>query len=147
MNEADGVLPFSPTAGINTTLSDDFTLSAFHCPVATTANYSSQQGIPTWRYLYNGSFDKMRSYPWLRPYHGSDLTLILGKARATAWQDVGADVEKAGRYIRNAVASFVRDPIHGLESFGWPRYNVSGESRRWLMLFCLHESMLGLILW
>lgn len=128
MNEGDGTLPFSPTAGVNQTLSDELTLSAFHCPVAATANYTFQQGIPTWRYLYNGSFKETIPYPWMRPYHGADQALIFGLVRATAYQDVGPEVKKAGKYIQNAVASFVRDPIHGLTNFGWPRYNISGES-------------------
>ena len=52
---------------------------------------------------------------------------MLGKVRATAYQDIGPEVQKAGTYLQNAVASFVRDPVHGLESFGWPRYNVNGK--------------------
>lgn len=125
LNEADGVLPFSPAVGVNTTLSDEFTLASFHCPVASMANYTAQQGVPTWRYLYSGSFAETLPYSWMRPYHGSDIELILGQARPAAYQDLGMEIDKAARYIQNAVASFVRDPVNGLSEFGWPKYNVS----------------------
>jgi len=64
----------------------------------------------------------------MRPYHGSDLELVLGQARGNAYQDVGPDIERAGVYIRNAVASFVRDPVNGLTSFGWPRYDSTAST-------------------
>lgn len=57
-------------------------------------------------------------YPWIRPFHGADRTLILGDVRVTEYQDVGAEIEMAGRYLRDAVASFVRDPVDGLTGFG-----------------------------
>lgn len=129
MNEADGVLPFSPLTGVNQTLSDLFTLASFHCPVAAMANYTSQQGLPTWRYVYNGTFAETVPYPWMRPYHGSDLELILGSYKAAAYQEIGSEIEKAASYLQDAVASFVRDPVKGLESFGWPLYNISGIFR------------------
>ncbi len=90
------------------------------------ANYSAQQGLPTWRYLYAGSFAEVLPYPWVRPYHGSDLVLILGQVRGTSYQDVGPELKKAGKYIQDAVASFVRDPVSGLEGYGWPRYDIGG---------------------
>jgi carboxylesterase type B len=127
MNEADAVLPFSPISGVNQTESDLFTLAAFHCPVSQTANYTSSAGVPTYRYVYAGSFLETLSYPWLRPYHGSDLELVFKKGREDAYQDFGGEIKKAGRYLRDAVAAFVRDPKGGLVGFGWPRYEVGGE--------------------
>jgi len=62
------------------------------------------------------------------PYHGSDHLLVSGQERATAYQEVGEEYLAAGKYLRGAVASFVRDPVEGLVKFGWPRYNASGES-------------------
>jgi len=64
----------------------------------------------------------------MRPYHGSDLELVLAQARGNAYQDMGSEIEKAGLYIRNAVASFVRDPVEGLTSFGWPRYDYTSST-------------------
>lgn len=112
---------------MNTTESDEFTYAAYHCPVAAAANYTAQQGVPTWRYLYSGSFDETKPYPWMRPSHGSDLELILGQERTAAYQDVRPELAKAGVYIRNAVASFVRDLANGLSNFGWPKYDASGN--------------------
>ncbi|KAF4627784.1 hypothetical protein G7Y89_g10368 [Cudoniella acicularis] len=46
-NEADAILHFSPLTGVNTTLSELFTLSSFHCPVAVAVNLSASHGVPT----------------------------------------------------------------------------------------------------
>lgn len=134
MNEADAVLPFSAISGVNQTESDLFTLAAFHCPVSQTANYTSSAGIPTYRYVYAGSFLETLSYPWLRPYHGSDLELVFKKGREDAYQDFGEEIKKAGRYLRDAVAAFVRGPEGNLVEFGWPRYEVGGE---FMFSFCV----------
>ena len=57
------------------------------------------------------------------------LTLVLGDVRATAYQYVGAEVEKAWMYLMDAVASFARDRVEGFTGFGWPRYDVRGKSQ------------------
>ncbi|KAF8852589.1 hypothetical protein BDZ45DRAFT_749480 [Acephala macrosclerotiorum] len=101
MNEVDGVLPFSALTG----------------------------GLPIWRYVFNGTFSETVPYPWMRPYHGSDLELILGSYKAVAYQELGLEIKTAAKYLHDAVASFVRNPVKGLESFGWPRYNVNGIFR------------------
>lgn len=63
----------------------------------------------------------------MRPYHGSDNVLMLNQVELFAYEDLGSEVIKAGIYLRNAMASFVRDPVEGLTKFGWPRYDANGE--------------------
>ncbi|KAH6680802.1 carboxylesterase family protein [Halenospora varia] len=128
LSEADGVLPFSPLTGVNTTLSDLFTTYSFHCPVSTAALYHSQHNISTYRYLYSGSFSETRPYDWMRPYHGADIMLVFKMERRAAWDEVGEEVLRAGRYLRNAVAAFVRDPNNGLKEFGWPKYALGAPT-------------------
>ncbi|KAH8672755.1 Alpha/Beta hydrolase protein [Tricladium varicosporioides] len=132
LSEADGVLPFSPLTGVNTTLSDLFTTYSFHCPVSTAAFYHSQHlsplSISTYRYLYSGSFSETMPYDWMRPYHGADIMLVFKMERRAAWDEVGEEVLRAGVYIRNAVAAFVRDPGEGLRGFGWPKYSVGAPT-------------------
>lgn len=62
----------------------------------------------------------------MRPYHGSDNALMLNQIGFFAYEDLGPEIVKAGVYLRNAMASFVRDPVDGLTNFGWPRYYASG---------------------
>ncbi|MCJ1331585.1 hypothetical protein MMC10_008276 [Thelotrema lepadinum] len=123
LNEADLFLPYSPADGVNTTLSDEITLVSYHCPVAATASYWAAQKIPTWRYVFSGYFEETIPYSWMRPFHGADTELVFGLLHSAAYQDPGPEVQKAGNYIQDAVAAFVRDPVHGLENFGWKTYN------------------------
>ncbi|KAF2734790.1 alpha/beta-hydrolase [Polyplosphaeria fusca] len=127
-HEADAVLPFSPTIGVNTTLSSLFTMASFQCPVSAIANATASTGVPTWRYLYNGTFPEVLPYDWMRAFHGSDLQLLLGQVEGAAYEEVGEAVRELGGYMMDAVAAFVRDPEAGLEAFGWPRYEVGKES-------------------
>ena len=63
----------------------------------------------------------------MRPFHGADTELVFGLLHSAAYQDPGPEVQKAGNYIQDAVAAFVRDPVHGLENFGWKTYNPNSE--------------------
>ena len=49
--------------------------------------------------------------------------------------------------LRDAVASFVRDPVDGLTGFGWPRYNVPGELKifSWNFFFYVLSACLCLV--
>jgi Carboxylesterase family len=126
-HESDGVLPFTAAGGVNATISDYLTLALFQCPVAATAGYWSAHNVTTYRYLYNGSFAATTPYSWMQPYHGSDLTLILGQEELKQYEDPSPALVEAGKYMRNAIASFVKDPHHGLASLGWKQYAEDGE--------------------
>lgn len=119
------MVPFTPVSGVNTTMSDMLTLSLFHCPVANAASTWASHNITTWRYLYNGTFAATFPYPWLRSYHGSDLSLVFAQEDRIQYEDKSPALRKAARYIRDAVSSFVRDPEHGLagEGLGWEKYD------------------------
>lgn len=126
-NEADGFLPFSPTEGVNQTLSDEFTLVSWHCPVAVTAGNWAARGVPTYRYLYNGTFAETVPYSWMRPYHGSDQSLVFSQTRPFAYQALGSEVIKAGQYMRTVLTKLVEDPVNGLANFGWPKYDQNSK--------------------
>ena len=121
------MLPFDPISGINRTLSDQFTESSFHCPAAATAGYWASNGTPVYRYVFSGVFPEITAYPWIRAYHGSDIALILGLEREFAYQELGEETQKAARYLRTAIATFVNDPVEGLAKFGWPKYSGQGQ--------------------
>ncbi|KAF2106962.1 Alpha/Beta hydrolase protein [Lophiotrema nucula] len=128
ISEADGFLPFDPVSGVNTTLSDLLTLVMHHCPVAVASNATAYAGVPTWRYLYAGAFPEQLPYPWMRPFHGSDNQLILGKVEEAAYEDVSAEMEKAEGYLIDAIGAFVRDPQSGLSKYGWPKYEAGSKT-------------------
>ncbi|KAF2761786.1 carboxylesterase family protein [Pseudovirgaria hyperparasitica] len=132
-HESDSILPADPVVGVNHTLSDLITLTGQHCPVAAAAGYWAAQGVPTWRYLFDGVFDATRPYDWIRSYHGSDNNLIFSGEQLFAWEEPSKEALEAGRYLRAAIAAFVRDPVNGLERFGWPRY--TGEGKTLVRLF------------
>lgn len=113
--------------GINHTISDIVTLTAFHCPTMLATGYRIAHGITTYRSVFSGSFPAITPYPWMRgAYHAADVYLMFGGAKFMAWQDPGPNVVKAGQYLQDAVANFVRNPERGLAEMGWPRYNGTG---------------------
>ena len=63
----------------------------------------------------------------MRPFHGADTELVFGLLPSVAYQDPGPEVQKAGKYLQDAVGAFVRDPVHGLENFGWKTYSPNGK--------------------
>lgn len=91
--------------------------------------------IPTYRYLYRGIF--LQIYPWLRSWHGEDVTLLFGgpadgsnpnpnrtSASNSTTSTSTANEQEAIIYLQSAFATFVKDPSLGLrEKFGWPLYS------------------------
>ncbi|KAF2854712.1 cholinesterase precursor [Plenodomus tracheiphilus IPT5] len=113
-----------------------FAQSAFSCPVAHSARYRVQYGVPTFRYRYHGDWDNLRLYngsAGLSPrgsaaYHGSDLNMVFGTAEdVSGLKNTGAE-DEAIKYIQGAWAAFVRDPKSGLTKYGWPAYSETGKT-------------------
>ncbi len=129
--EGDNIVDFNISAqvGINYTVSDIVTLTAFHCPTMLGTSYRVTNNVTTYRSLFSGDFPAITPYSWMRgAYHAADVYLMFGGAKYLAWQELGPNVIEAGRYMQNAVASFVRDPNGGLPRMGWPRYDGTGKS-------------------
>lgn len=112
--------------GLNYTESDFITLAAFQCPTSIEAAWRAMHQVPVYRMVYSGNFPQLQPYPWARPFHAADIMLFFGQHLDAAYQEVDGRIEKAAKYLRGAVAAFVRNPEGGLEKFGWPRYNPSG---------------------
>ena len=133
LNEGDNTTPFNasdPKNPINYTVSALITLAAFHCPTVLATGYRVANSVTVYRSVYSGVFPPLQPYPWMRAYHAADVYLMFGGERYVAWQEVGENVLKAGRYLRDAMSAFVKDPEGGLEGFGWERYNGSGKLKR-----------------
>jgi carboxylesterase type B len=139
-HEGDSVIPWT-RRGINYTTSDILTLAGFHCPIAEEAKKLANQ-IPTYRYLYRGIFPSLQFYPWLRSYHGQDVTLLFGgpannsnpntdrnSTTDSTTATTSTNEQEAAIYLQSAFATFVKDPSRGLlEKFGWPLYSPNSTT-------------------
>ncbi|KAJ5256911.1 Carboxylesterase type B [Penicillium angulare] len=116
---------------LNITISDaawdEFNLAAFTCPSGQVVRDRVSHGVPAWQSRYFGDWDNMRLYPGSGAYHVSDVAMILGNtARISGLPDNQTEIE-ISRYMASAWVAFASDPYDGLEKFGWPKYNASGE--------------------
>jgi cholinesterase len=109
----------------------EFDLSVFTCPAAYRANISINAGVPTWRYRWFGDFPNLRltSVPDSGAYHGSELAVLFGNFPSATGVPTTTPAEASiGDYVRGAWAAFSKDPINGLNTYGWPKYNPSGDT-------------------
>ncbi|KAF8533104.1 Alpha/Beta hydrolase protein [Trichophaea hybrida] len=131
-HEADILVPYSPSTGINYTLSDYFTSLLFTCPTAKQSRYRTLNHVPIYRYRYMPRFPSVTPYPWLRSaYHSSELPLLFGTWKAwKAWgvQNNTEREERASRELMRMWTAFIKDPTEGLEKRGWRRYSEKGET-------------------
>lgn len=105
------------------------------CPAAQAAGWRSQTD-PTWRYRYFGEYPSLTLYgpnangssPGSGAYHGSELTLVWGTYEPLTLVPGNAELKAMSKYMMNAWGAFIRDPHHGLEAFGWPKYTSNGDT-------------------
>jgi carboxylesterase type B len=124
--------------GANVSLSPErwelFNERAFTCPTKYANGFRVTHGVPTWRYRYMGDFDNTRlydswgDYPNSGSYHGSDLTALLGTAEDVTGESNSEEQQRFSRYMQGAWAAFGRDPVRGLELYGWPSYPSNTSS-------------------
>lgn len=99
------------------------TQEMFSCPAASRAAVSVQDGNPTWRYRWHGSFPNtiISTRPPSGAYHESEIPLLFGNVEQADIANTRAE-NAIGRYMRGAWAAFAKDPAHGLLKYGWPLY-------------------------
>ncbi|GLB45054.1 putative type-B carboxylesterase lipase family protein [Lyophyllum shimeji] len=90
----------------------------FACPTAQTANDRVQANVSVWRYEYQAVFPDISRYPGLRAYHGSELPLVWGTSERSRSEEEVA----LSKYMQGAWVAFARDPVNGLNAYGWPQY-------------------------
>ncbi|KAJ4301918.1 hypothetical protein N0V90_004014 [Kalmusia sp. IMI 367209] len=115
--------PFSAAAPNQTTL-DTLTNSVFSCPAAVSSNFRAGFGLPVYRYRYFGEFPNLNPLPWLGAYHAAEIPVVFGTSSLS-----GEDTEREkelSKWMQGAWAAFAKDPVGGLEGYGWPRY-VQGK--------------------
>ncbi|KAF8544403.1 Alpha/Beta hydrolase protein [Trichophaea hybrida] len=128
-HEGDFLIPFSPTLGINYTLSDLVTSIFFTCPTAIQSRYRTLNHVPIYRYRYMPRFPSVTPYAWMRSaFHGSELPLLFGTWKAWGIQTPTKKEEEASGELMNMWTAFVKDPTGGLDKKGWKRYSEKGKS-------------------
>lgn len=119
---------------------DLYNQRAFTCPTKYATEARVNATVPTWRYRYNGDWDNLRLYPAYDgypdsgAYHGSDLDQLFGTAYDVTGENSTEPELATSAYIQGAWAAFGRDPTSGLDSYGWPQYEVDGSNSSSLVL-------------
>lgn len=111
---------------------DHITFGTFVCPVAAdAANKSAYYGhgdIPVYRYEYFGNWPNLALYPGSNAYHTSETSVVFGTMEALSG-DPNTKLElKVSEYMQSAWAAFAKDPMTGLDAYGWPKYDPTSES-------------------
>jgi carboxylesterase type B len=84
---------------------------------------SLQDGLPTWRYYYNASFDNIHypGFPPLGAFHGAELGMVWGTypVENATQQEV-----ELSAFMQAAWANFAKDPASGP---GWKALDGTGN--------------------
>lgn len=116
--------------GVNVTKAqgDEFLLSSFTCPNDFEAHQRLAHHVPVWQYRYFGHWQNLRLYPGSGAYHGTDLEMVLGNDAAVSGIAPSTPEKETTALMQHAWATFADDPVNGLSSIGWPRFDPRNES-------------------
>jgi carboxylesterase type B len=103
----------------------------FTCPAADRAARYVLNGVPTWRYRWFGDFPNLRltANPTSGAWHGSEILPLFGTIPQVVVANTAAETSIA-KYLRGAWATFAKDPVKGLLTYGtgWPHYSTNGST-------------------
>jgi cholinesterase len=108
-------------------------LQTFTCPSAARANMSISNKVPTWRYRWFGDFPNTALTLDSGAWHASEIPLIFNTVPyGTGIPGNIPNETEIGNYIRGAWATFAKDPVNGLKSYGgnggWPVYDFGKKT-------------------
>ncbi|PNS17870.1 hypothetical protein CAC42_44 [Sphaceloma murrayae] len=106
----------------------EFNGESFTCPNTFESFYRSGQDVPIWLARYFGDWDNIRLYPTSGAYHGSDLQMIFGASEDVSGLPEVEEQRRTKALMQRAWAAFADDPVNGLTTLGWPRYNRDSAS-------------------
>jgi cholinesterase len=99
----------------------------FTCPAANAALVRRLNNVEVYRYRYFGVWPNLEISSDAGAFHSAEVPLIFGNAALiTGIADTPAQSE-LGKLMRNAWASFAKDPELALSMLGWPIYNPKGR--------------------
>jgi carboxylesterase type B len=101
----------------------------FNCPAGTAAAARAKFNVPVWRYRYMGTFENTL-ISGQGAYHLSEIPIVLGtvERKKTAARN-SPEQEQTIKNTMSAWAAFAKDPEHGLDKVGWPKYNPNCKFR------------------
>ncbi|KAG9244295.1 Alpha/Beta hydrolase protein [Calycina marina] len=104
---------------------EDYQNRTFACPAGARANVSASHTLPVWRYRWFGEFPNTRlmTTPNSGAYHCSEIAFVwntLPRGEGIP-PDTPAEIS-IRKYVQGAWTTFAKDPQHGLDNYGWPRY-------------------------
>lgn len=111
-------------------IADTITNSSFTCPASKTAfskrNQTRTAASPVWQYRYFGTWPNITPQnSTLGAFHSAEIPLVFGTfTNATA----GPAQRRTSQIMQSAWVAFANDPVSGLNTFGWPQYNETGNT-------------------
>lgn len=97
----------------------------FNCPSLIVANDSAHAGIPTWRYVYNGSWPNTQVFKDAGVFHSSEISMVFQEfvpGLALTNPPPTDDQLRLSTAMQTAWADFAKDPQKGP---GWDQYEAS----------------------
>lgn len=110
---------------------DGFNLITFTCPAASRGAGNVAAGQSTFRYRYFGDFPELAltTIPDSGAYHASEVLPVFDTVKVgNEGAEISGDLVRLGIYLRGMMGMFARDPAEGLVKYGWPKYDVKGET-------------------
>lgn len=109
-------------------IADTITNSSFTCPARKTAFSKANQtdASPVWQYRYFGTWPNITPQnSSLGAFHSSEIQVVFGTfENATA----GPAQRRTSQIMQSAWVAFAHDPVAGLDNYGWPQYNATGNT-------------------
>ncbi|KAH7397157.1 Alpha/Beta hydrolase protein [Pyrenochaeta sp. MPI-SDFR-AT-0127] len=108
-----------------------FEQTTFTCPKAFEAHGRAKLSIPNYRARYMADWRNLRLFddPSSGAYHGVEINMITGNSEVVSGITPEAEQVKLTKKMQDAWAAFARDPVNGLDVFGWPKYEVDKETQ------------------
>jgi carboxylesterase type B len=98
----------------------------FNCPAAGAAAARVAAGVPTWRYRMMAAYENSNLHG-VGAFHSSDVPIVLGTTERRKGPKNTAEEDKMVKNTMTAWAAFAKDPAHGLDKLGWPKYDPKGK--------------------
>ncbi|ORY18929.1 Alpha/Beta hydrolase protein [Clohesyomyces aquaticus] len=126
-NEGASLVPYDRVNGPDTTLSNATTLGAFLCPTVKTTTLRYAEGVPTFRYLYDGNFSNIAPQWWEGAYHSTELPLLFGTSGIVRGESTAFEIQVSMK-MQDYWVAFAQDPQNGLPAKGWNVYIPEGNA-------------------
>jgi carboxylesterase type B len=95
------------------------------CGPHSAAEARMKNGVPAWRYVYQGVYPNQDIGIPGGAWHGSEIALVFGTSEFLSHLPDSPEEVELGEKLRKAWTAFAKDPAHGLDQFKWPTYDAN----------------------